>query len=66
MQFAKLENNIIIALFLAYFDDFDLTDEAGHSLDKAPQDDPNAHTALKPEQNVYLKFHVRDANLSVS
>lgn len=59
MRFAKLEINIIVAFFLAYFDDVRLADEQDNSTDKLPPTDLNFHTAHKPKERVYLKYKVR-------
>ncbi|KAF2200677.1 cytochrome P450 6A1 [Delitschia confertaspora ATCC 74209] len=59
MRFAKLENNLITAYFLATFD-FDLTDKNGVSLPKTPKVDFNGHAAEKPHNKVYLKYQVRE------
>lgn len=59
MRFAKLEMNIILAFFLAYFDDIELCDERGNRTSKLPAVDRNRHTAHKPDEQIYLKYKVR-------
>lgn len=58
MRFAKLEQNIIIAYFLAYFD-FELCDHQGVTGLQPPEVNLNAYTASKPKQPVYVKYKVR-------
>ena len=57
-QFAKLEQNIIIAFFLATFD-YELTDRAGSPLAETPSVGFNGHAATKPSPPVYLKYTQR-------
>lgn len=59
IRFAKLEQNIITAFFLAYFD-FGLSDKDGKPILETPQSDPNAHVACKPKERFYLKYRVRE------
>jgi sterol 14-demethylase len=59
MRFAKLEQNIITAYFLASFD-FSLEDERGVRLDKAPVVDQNGHSASKPREPPFLRVTVRE------
>ena len=59
MRFAKLEINIIVAFFLAYFDELQPADKDGNPREKLPPTDLNRHTAHKPEEHVYLKYKVR-------
>ena len=59
MRFAKLEINIIVAFFLAYFDEITLSDEQGRPTDKIPPVNRNRHTAHKPDEHIYLKYKVR-------
>lgn len=58
MRFAKLEMSIIAALFVATFD-FQLQDDKGNKLDRAPLTSRNKHSAHKPEQPLRLKYTVR-------
>ncbi|KAK4542279.1 hypothetical protein LTR36_006932 [Oleoguttula mirabilis] len=58
MRFAKLENNLIVAFFLAYFDEIKLSDAKGNETTRIPQTDRNKHTAHKPAEKVYLKYKV--------
>lgn len=59
MRFAKLEQNIITAYFLASFD-FTLENEYGQKLDAAPKIDQNGHSACKPKNPPYLRVIVRE------
>ena len=59
MRFAKLEMNIIVAFFLAYFKDIELCDEQGKPTSQLPAVDRNRHTAHKPDETVFLKYNVR-------
>ena len=59
MRFAKLEQNLIIAFFLASFE-FWLVDEHGRKTDKLPSIDYNAHSARKPDEKVFVKFELRE------
>ncbi|GAB7351153.1 hypothetical protein MBLNU459_g1606t1 [Dothideomycetes sp. NU459] len=61
IRFAKLEQNIIIAYFLAYFD-FELCNEKAETGVPPPQPDLNSHTAVKPKTPVYVKYTVREKN----
>lgn len=60
MRFAKIEMSIIVAFFVAYFDDIQLCDEDGNPTDQLPKIDRNRHTAHKPHGKIYLKYRVRD------
>ncbi|KAI9723793.1 MAG: hypothetical protein M1828_004043 [Chrysothrix sp. TS-e1954] len=57
MRFAKLEQNLIIAFFLAKFD-FWLVDKNGQTTETLPRIDVNAHSARKPADKTYVKFEV--------
>jgi hypothetical protein len=54
MRFAKLEQNIITAYFIASFD-FSLSDKTGKVIHEAPMVDFNRHSAHKPKNPPYLK-----------
>ncbi|KAH9828353.1 Cytochrome-P450 6A1, partial [Teratosphaeria destructans] len=56
MRFAKLENTMIVAFFLAYFDDIKLADEQGRETDRVPPVNRNRYTAHKPDEIIYLKY----------
>ncbi|KAG9236781.1 cytochrome P450 [Amylocarpus encephaloides] len=58
MRFAKFEQNIITAFFLATFD-YELTDKSGTPVPKTPPVDFNGHSAQKPSQRVFLKYKQR-------
>ncbi|KAH0269333.1 cytochrome P450, partial [Aureobasidium melanogenum] len=60
MRFAKLEQNIILAFFLAYFDFDKLVDEHGKQITEQPPSDLNSHSAVKPKQKIYVKYSVRE------
>lgn len=59
MRFAKLEQNIITAYFLASFD-FDLINTRGQKLTTPPTIDQNGHSASKPKDPPYLRVHARE------
>ena len=54
-QFAKLEQNLITAFFLANFD-YILSDKSGNLVTSTPPVNFNGHSAQKPTQHIYLKF----------
>ena len=56
MRFAKLENTLIVAFFVAYFDEIKLSDSEGKETTKIPPTDRNANAAGKPAEKVYLKY----------
>ncbi|KAK5134759.1 hypothetical protein LTR08_006134 [Meristemomyces frigidus] len=57
MRFAKLENTIIVAFFVAYFDEIKLSDAQGNETTRIPRTNRNTLTALKPTEKVYLKYN---------
>ncbi|TVY35052.1 Sterol 14-demethylase [Lachnellula occidentalis] len=57
MRFAKLEQNIITAFFIAMFD-YELTDKEGTPVSATPPVDFNKHSATKAK-GVYLKYTLR-------
>jgi hypothetical protein len=57
-QFAKMEQNMITAFFIATFD-YELVDKDGHRVHNTPPVNFNSHTAEKPAQRVYLKYKQR-------
>ncbi|CAN9344399.1 unnamed protein product [Alternaria alternata] len=59
MRFAKLEQNIITAYFIATFD-FTLEDESGKTLSVAPLVDHNRHSAHKPAKLQFLRVKTRE------
>ncbi|KAF2846683.1 cytochrome P450 [Plenodomus tracheiphilus IPT5] len=59
MRFAKLEQNIITAYFIASFD-FSLQDKNGNTLTLPPRVDANRHSAHKPKIPQYLKVSPRN------
>ena len=61
MRFAKLENNLITAFFLAYFDDLKLVDAKGQETSRLPHTNRNKWTAAKPEGKVFLKYRASAA-----
>ncbi|KAH8743848.1 cytochrome P450 6A1 [Diaporthe sp. PMI_573] len=58
MRFAKLEMSIIGALFVAMFD-FQLFDDKGNRMDRAPFISRNRHSAKKPDEQLRLRYTVR-------
>ena len=58
MRFAKLENNIITALWLAYFEDVKLEDTRGNQT-KPPHCNRDNHTAKRPDVGVRLRYKIR-------
>ncbi|KAF2660583.1 cytochrome P450 6A1 [Lophiostoma macrostomum CBS 122681] len=59
MRFAKLEQNIITAYFLASFD-FQLEDKNGNKLIEAPKVNLNGHSAHKPKVPQILRVFPKD------
>ena len=59
MRFAKLEQNLITAYFVANFD-FELENQAGQKLSSAPKIDQNGHSACKPKDPPYLRVSPRE------
>lgn len=59
MRFAKLEQNIITAYFLASFD-FHLEDRSGNKLVNPPKVDVNGHSAHKPKNGPLLRVTPRE------
>lgn len=59
MRFAKLEMGIIGAMFVAMFD-FELVDEAGRRMERAPFISRNRHSAKKPDERLRLRYTVRE------
>ncbi len=58
MRFAKLEMNVILAFFVAYFETFTLSDAQGREVTRIPPTNRNNHTARKPEEKIYIKYQV--------
>jgi len=58
VRFAKLEQFMIAAYFLAKFD-FELTDRYGELVTELPVGDGNAHSAVKPKDRPFLKYKMR-------
>lgn len=59
MRFAKLENNIITAFWMAAFKDMQLVDKKGKASG-LPAVDRNLHSAAKPTQKVYINYKLRE------
>lgn len=59
MRFAKLEQNIITAYFIAAFD-YDLIDKQGNKVTTPPQVDIQGFSAHKPKNPQLLKVTPRD------
>jgi len=60
MRFAKLENNIITAFWVACFDGTELLDVDGKQT-VPPLVNRNFHSAHKPERKVLVKYSVRES-----
>ena len=60
MRFAKLEINVIIAHFLATFDEYHLCDRTGEVAHGLPKVNFQGHAASKPSRPVYLKVRRRE------
>lgn len=60
MRFAKLENNIITAFWVACFDGAELVDGNGNKT-VPPVVNRNFHSAHKPERKVLVKYRVRES-----
>lgn len=58
MRFAKLENNIITAFWVAAFEEMQLVDADGKTSG-SPAVDRNFHSATKPAQKVYINYTPR-------
>lgn len=54
-QFAKLEQNVIVAAFLGRFD-YEVVDKHGVKLDQLEPVDDNKATAHKPKIRAFIKF----------
>ena len=54
MRFAKLEQNLITAYFIASFD-FDLEDKRGNKMSDVVVMDFNRHSAHKPQKSHMLR-----------
>ena len=61
MRFAKLENNLIVAFFAAYFDEVQVSDKEGNTITKVPSVNRNNHSARKPDEHIYLKYRAQKA-----
>jgi hypothetical protein len=61
MRFAKLENNLITAFWLAMFE-YELVDETGNPTSEIPIVNINDFTAHKPSNTKYLKYWRRGEN----
>ena len=66
MKFAKLEQNIILALFLATFEDFALCDVQGNDVAEPPPIDLEGYSSWKPKQQIRLKYRPRKTSSSWS
>lgn len=58
MRFAKLEQNIITAFFVAMFD-FELSDKMGNPTHEAPKMDSNNRGIMRATEKVHLKYKLR-------
>jgi hypothetical protein len=61
MKFAKLEMALITAYWVGLFD-FEFSDKDGNQIvPKAPlMMNRNLHSAKKPEENMYLRYKLRE------
>jgi cytochrome P450 len=59
MRFAKLENNIITAMWVASFEGMQLVDAKGEKT-APPKINMNLHSAHKPDTKVYINYKVRE------
>lgn len=59
LQFAKLEQNIIGAYFLARFD-YEVVDAKGAPIAELPPLDRNVHSTGKPPVRSYLRYWKRE------
>jgi hypothetical protein len=57
MRFAKLEINVIVAHFLAMFDEYHLCNQAGERVRDLPKVNLQGHAASMPDWPIYLKVH---------
>lgn len=60
MRFAKLENNVITAFWMASFEGMELVDAKGREMDP-PEINKNAHSAHKPEKKMFINYKLREA-----
>ena len=51
MRFAKMEVNVIIAFFVAYFENIQLVNKDGTARTKLPVVNRNRHTAARPDEH---------------
>ena len=58
MRFAKLEMSIVIAFFLAYFEDLKLVGENGEERGP-PTPNKELHSARRPDERVFVKYQLR-------
>lgn len=58
-RFTKLETNVIMAFFLAYFENIQLCDKAGNLFDRVPPCNRNNYNPRKPDQDDCLKVKSR-------
>ena len=59
MRFAKLENTIITAFWVANFDGFELVDANG-KVTEPPHVSRNFHSAHKPDDKVFVNYKIRE------
>lgn len=60
MRFAKLENNIITAFWVAQFEGMETVDSQGKKM-APPSVNQNAHSAHKPSPRVFVNYQLRKA-----
>ncbi|RDL36450.1 Cytochrome P450 [Venustampulla echinocandica] len=61
-RFAKLEQFLIVAIFLTRFD-YDTCDDKGVPYDAVPPPDLNAHAATKPTALIRLRYRPRELKM---
>lgn len=59
MKFAKLENTVICAFWLAFFD-FELVDAEGRATERLPPRNSNEYAAEKPGEKCWLRYRLRE------
>ena len=65
MRFAKIENNILVAMFMASFADVGLCNAHGDTVELPPVNN-NKLGPTRPEVPVYLRYTVRGTGLQMS
>lgn len=58
MRFAKLEQVLITAIWLAMFE-YEIVDKNGQPTMEIPRENMNGFSAQPPDRNVYFKYKLR-------